>query len=106
MTLVQRIYSAAAITCCLMHALACQTAVAAEAKQVMLLHSFGKDFKPWSEYARTIRMELNQQSRWPLPRSNFWSQRNDHDQKTQVADHEQCGGLGSVCRLLRCLEVG
>jgi hypothetical protein len=32
----------------------------------MLLHSFGKDFKPWSEYARTIRMELNQKSPWPL----------------------------------------
>jgi signal transduction histidine kinase len=32
----------------------------------MLLHSFVRDFKPWSEYARTIRMELNQQSPWPL----------------------------------------
>ena len=32
----------------------------------MLLHSFGRDFKPWSEYARTIRMELNRQSPWPL----------------------------------------
>ena len=41
-----------------------------------------------------------------LPRSNFWSQRNDHDQKTQAADHEQCGGLGSACRVLRCLEAG
>jgi signal transduction histidine kinase len=41
-------------------------ALAAESKQVMLLHSFGRDFKPWSEYARTIRMELNQQSPWPL----------------------------------------
>jgi hypothetical protein len=26
--------------------------------------------------------------------------------KTQAADHEQCGGLGSACRLLRCLEAG
>jgi purine nucleoside permease len=25
--------------------------IAAESKQVMLLHSFGRDFKPWSEYA-------------------------------------------------------
>jgi hypothetical protein len=32
----------------------------------MLLHSFGRDFKPWSEYAKSIRMELNQQSPWPL----------------------------------------
>ena len=66
MSLVQRICSAAAITCCLMHSLACQTAVAAEAKQVMLLHSFGRDFKPWSEYAKSIREELNRQSLWPL----------------------------------------
>jgi signal transduction histidine kinase len=66
MTLVQRICSTAAIACCLMHPLACRTALAAESKQVMLLHSFGRDFKPWSEYARSIREELNRQSPWPL----------------------------------------
>ena len=32
----------------------------------MLLHSFGRDFKPWSEYAKTIRAELDRQSPWPL----------------------------------------
>jgi signal transduction histidine kinase len=32
----------------------------------MLLHSFGRDFKPWSDYARSIRMELDRQSPWPL----------------------------------------
>jgi signal transduction histidine kinase len=32
----------------------------------MLLHSFGRDFKPWSEYAKAIRMELDRQSPWPL----------------------------------------
>lgn len=32
----------------------------------MLLHSFGRDFRPWNEYARTIRTELERQSRWPL----------------------------------------
>jgi signal transduction histidine kinase len=36
------------------------------AKQVMILHSFGNDFRPWGEYARTIRSELIQQSRWQL----------------------------------------
>jgi signal transduction histidine kinase len=41
-------------------------ATAASSKQVMLLHSFGREFKPWSEYARTIREELNRQSPWPL----------------------------------------
>lgn len=35
-------------------------------KRVMILHSFGQDFRPWGEYARTIRAELTRQSRWPL----------------------------------------
>lgn len=39
---------------------------AEEVKQVMLLFSFGREFKPWSEYARTIRTELDRQSPWPL----------------------------------------
>lgn len=37
-----------------------------EPKRVLMLHSFGRDFLPWSEYARTIRTELEQQSPWPL----------------------------------------
>ena len=32
----------------------------------MLLHSFGRDFKPWSEYAKAVRAELGRQSPWPL----------------------------------------
>ena len=39
---------------------------AAETKRILMLHSFGRDFKPWSEYARNIRAELDQQSPWPL----------------------------------------
>jgi hypothetical protein len=39
---------------------------AAESKRVVLLHSFGQDFKPWSEYARSIRSELQRQSPWQL----------------------------------------
>lgn len=42
------------------------SAAAVESKRVMLLHSFGRDFKPWSEYARTIRVELGRQSPWPV----------------------------------------
>lgn len=41
-------------------------AAAAESKRVMVLHSFGRDFKPWNEYARAIRTELQRQSPWPL----------------------------------------
>src|SRR5882757_6308011 len=37
-----------------------------ELKRVLMLHSFGRDFRPWSEFARTIRAELEQQSPWPL----------------------------------------
>ena len=37
-----------------------------EVKRVLLLHSFGRDFRPWSEYARSIKVALEQQSRWPL----------------------------------------
>ena len=32
----------------------------------MLLHSFGRDFKPWSEYAKSVRAELDRQSPWRL----------------------------------------
>ena len=37
-----------------------------ELKRVLMLHSFGPDFRPWSEFARTIRAGLEQQSQWPL----------------------------------------
>ena len=39
---------------------------AAESKRVMMLHSFGRDSKPWSDYAKNIRGELDRQSPWPL----------------------------------------
>jgi signal transduction histidine kinase len=45
---------------------ACAASLAAEPKRVMVLHSFGRDFKPWSEYAKAIRAELDRQSSWPL----------------------------------------
>lgn len=37
-----------------------------EPKRVMMLHSFGRDFLPWSEYALNIKAELERQSPWPL----------------------------------------
>ena len=36
-----------------------------EPKRVMMLHSFGPRFKPWSDYAQTIRSEISQQ--WHRP---------------------------------------
>ena len=41
-------------------------AAAAETKRVLMLQSFDQDVKPWSAYAKNIRAELEQQSRWPL----------------------------------------
>ena len=39
---------------------------AAEPKRVMMLHSFGPRFKPWSEYAQVIRSEIDRQSQTPV----------------------------------------
>jgi hypothetical protein len=35
-------------------------------KSVLILHSVGREFRPWNEYARAIRAELDRQSPWPL----------------------------------------
>ena len=37
-----------------------------EPKRVLLLHSFGRDFAPWSEYARVIRERTERQSKEPI----------------------------------------
>jgi signal transduction histidine kinase len=46
--------------------LACSCLQAAEAKRVLILHSFGRDFRPWGQYAKTIRAELDRLSPWPI----------------------------------------
>ena len=63
---IRRICATAALVVFLTASLGCPAGFAAEPKRVMLLHSFGRDFKPWSEYAKAIRMELDRQSPWPL----------------------------------------
>ncbi len=40
--------------------------VSAESKRVVVLHSFGQDFRPWSDYGKAIRSELQRQSSWQL----------------------------------------
>lgn len=65
-------------------------AAAAEAKQIMLLHSFGKEFKPWSEYARTIREELKRQSPWPIDiteQSLITARSSDEDPETPFVEY-------------------
>ena len=51
-----------AIGCCLTLA----DAAAAEHKLVLILHSVGREFRPWNEYAKDMRAELDRQSPWPL----------------------------------------
>jgi signal transduction histidine kinase len=59
-------------------------------KQVLLLHSFGRDFAPWNEYAKSFRTELDRQ--WPDPVelydlslviARFWTK----DQEGPFADY-------------------
>lgn len=40
-------------------------------KRVLLLHSFGPLFKPWSDYGRTIRTEIAHQSHYPIDFTDF-----------------------------------
>ena len=63
---IRRICATAAFVVFLATSLGCPAGFAAESKRVILLHSFGRDFKPWSEYAKAIRTELDRQSPWPL----------------------------------------
>jgi signal transduction histidine kinase len=63
---IRRICATAALVVFLAVSFGCPAGFAAESKRVMLLHSFGRDFKPWSEYAKSIRSELVRQSPWPL----------------------------------------
>ena len=42
------------------------TARADHHKRVIILHSVGREFRPWNEYAKGIREELEKQSSWPL----------------------------------------
>jgi hypothetical protein len=62
----QSFFSTAAAALCLVTLSACQVIIAAESKRVMMLHSFGREFGPWNEYAKEIRTELERQSPWPL----------------------------------------
>src|SRR3954462_4317051 len=44
----------------------CQTQAAdPPPKRVLMLHSFGPRFKPWSDYEQSIRLEISR--RWPKP---------------------------------------
>ncbi len=62
----QSSHSTAGVIFFLLALFACQSALAVEPKRVMVLHSFGREVRPWSDYAQSIRSELQRQSPWPL----------------------------------------
>jgi hypothetical protein len=56
----------AALTITLLLAALCQSQAADhDTKRVMMLHSFGPRFKPWSDYEQYIRSEISR--RWQKP---------------------------------------
>ena len=63
---IRRISAVASLVVFLAAWLGCPAGFAAESKRVLLLHSFGQTFKPWSDYGQAIRAELDRQSPWPL----------------------------------------
>jgi signal transduction histidine kinase len=44
----------------------CSPVTASDRKQIMILHSVGREFRPWNEYARAMRAEFARQSNWRL----------------------------------------
>ena len=62
--MVPRQYLTAGIIFCLV-CLACQAALAADPKRVLIIDSFGRDFAPWNEYAKRFRADLDRQ--WSEP---------------------------------------
>ena len=57
----------AALAIALLLATLCQSQAAdPEPKRVLMLHSFGPRFKPWSDYAQSIRSEISQQRQKPV----------------------------------------
>jgi len=68
-----------------------------EPKRVMILHSFGPRFKPWSDYAQTIRSEINQQ--WP-------GQVDFLDHSLMNAGHDDGPSEAAFVEYLRTLYIG
>ncbi|TPQ30308.1 ATPase [Bradyrhizobium guangdongense] len=48
-----------------------RSADAVEPKRVLVLHSYGQNFKPWRDYAVAIRQEFERQTRWPIDVQDF-----------------------------------
>ena len=56
----------AVLAIALLLAMQCQSQAAdPKPKRVLVLHSFGPRFKPWSDYEQSIRSEISR--RWQMP---------------------------------------
>jgi signal transduction histidine kinase len=54
-------------------------------KRIIFLHSYSQNFKPWSEYAKALRRELDLQSNWSLSIEDFSviTGRAEHDETAE-----------------------
>jgi signal transduction histidine kinase/ABC-type uncharacterized transport system substrate-binding protein len=59
-------------------------------KRIVFLHSYGQNFKPWSEYAKALRQELDRRSHWPLVIEDFsviTARAEDENAEVQFAEY-------------------
>jgi hypothetical protein len=57
---------AVALAAAILLAMPTRSQADAEPKRIMMLHSFGVRFKPWTDYAEAIRAEISRRARTPL----------------------------------------
>jgi signal transduction histidine kinase len=65
-------------------------AAAAEPKTIVVLHPYGQNFKPWSEYSKALRQELERRSSWPLIVDEFsvtTARGNDENVEREFAEY-------------------
>ncbi len=65
-----RQYVIAGIVFCLIVSFACQAALAADPKRVLIIDSFGRDFAPWNEVSFAVRLAGGTRRCSNMPNSN------------------------------------
>src|ERR1700704_5367212 len=85
----------AALAIALLLATLCQSQAAdPEPKRVLMLHSFGPRFKPWSDYAQAIRAEIDRNSQHSVEFLEHSLQNTRQSQ--EQSDHALVEYLGTV----------
>jgi signal transduction histidine kinase len=70
--------------------LTAESVAATAPKRIVFLHSYGQNFKPWSEYAKALRQELARRSHWPLAIEDFsviTARAEDENAEVQFAEY-------------------